>query len=137
MVDFPVTLVGLGAVAAAVVYYVATHSAAAKPPHPLDNQSVELQGGNGERVSHLAKDGELTEYVFEGTRTLYDCFQRCMRVSGDGDCLGVRGVPYKFMKYSEVEERFTAFGSGLIKLGIKPGQETFVGICPKNCIKCM
>ena len=71
----------------------------------------------------MAKDGKLTEYVFEGTRTLYDCFQRGMRVSGelnclkvvqlsivilligDGDCLGVRdppGGPYKFIKYSEV-----------------------------------
>ena len=45
MADFftdPATLVGLGAVAAAAVYYVATRPAAAKPPYPLDNQSVEL-----------------------------------------------------------------------------------------------
>lgn len=35
----------------------------------------------------------------------------------------------------KVEDRFTAFGSGLIKLGVKPGQETFVGIYAKNCIE--
>ena len=45
MADFftdPATLVGLGAVAAAAVYYVATRPAPLKPPYPLDNQSVEL-----------------------------------------------------------------------------------------------
>ena len=45
MADFfadPATLVGLGAVAAAAVYYVATRPAPSKPPYPLDNQSVEL-----------------------------------------------------------------------------------------------
>lgn len=141
MADFftdPATLVGLGAVAAAAVYYVATRPAPAKLPYPLDNQSVELLGGNGERVSHFAKDGKLLEYAFEDTRTLYDCFQRGIRISGDGDCLGVRDPPdgpYKFIKYSEVEDRFTAFGSGLIKLGVKPGQETFVGIYSKNSIE--
>ena len=45
MADFfadPATLVGLAAVAAAAVYYVATRPAPSKPPYPLDNQSVEL-----------------------------------------------------------------------------------------------
>ena len=38
----PATLVGLGAVAAAAAYYVATRPTPMKPPFPLDNQSVEL-----------------------------------------------------------------------------------------------
>ena len=45
MADFftdPATLVGLGAVAAGAVYYVATRPAPMKSPYPLDNQSVEL-----------------------------------------------------------------------------------------------
>ena len=45
MADFftdPATLVGLGTVAAAVAYYVATRPAPMKLPYPLDNQSVEL-----------------------------------------------------------------------------------------------
>jgi len=45
MADFfsdPATLVGLGAVAGAAVYYVATRPTPMKPPYPLDNQSVEL-----------------------------------------------------------------------------------------------
>ncbi|XP_065883666.1 long-chain-fatty-acid--CoA ligase 1-like [Dysidea avara] len=141
MADFftdPATLIGLGAVAAATAYYVATRPTPVKPPYPLENQSVELLGGSGERVSHLTKDGKLIEYMYEDTRTLYDGFQRGMRISGDGLCLGKReppNGPYKFIKYSEVEDQFTAFGSGLIKLGIKPGQESFIGIYTKNCIE--
>jgi len=38
----PATLIGLGAVAAATAYYVATRPTPVKPPYPLENQSVEL-----------------------------------------------------------------------------------------------
>ena len=52
----------------------------------------------------------------------------------DGPCLGWRGGPneeYIWLKYSEVEERATAFGAGLANLGIEPGQDSYVGIfCP-------
>lgn len=56
MADFftdPATLVGLGAVAAAAVYYVATRPAPAKLPYPLDNQSVELLVILGVERMHL------------------------------------------------------------------------------------
>ena len=52
----------------------------------------------------------------------------------DGPCLGWRYGPneeYIWLKYSEVEERATAFGAGLANLGIEPGQDSYVGIfCP-------
>ena len=61
MADFftdPATLVGLGAVAAAAVYYVATRPAPPKPPYPLDNQSVELLVGNsGHKLLSLTQSG--------------------------------------------------------------------------------
>ena len=38
---------------------------------------------DGVRMSYLCKDGELMEYLFEDTRTLYDVFQRGKRISGN------------------------------------------------------
>ena len=34
-------------------------------------------------MSHLVKDGNLLEYAFEDTKTLYEGFQRGMRASGE------------------------------------------------------
>ena len=56
----------------------------------------------------------------------------------DGGCLGWRGGAnndYIWLKYSEVEERARAFGAGLAKLGIEPGQESYVGIYCHNMVE--
>lgn len=101
---------------------------------PLDNQTVELPGG--ERVSHFAKDGNLLSYRFEDAKTLYEGFQRGKRESNDGPCLGWRESatgPYNWIKYSQVEERFLNFGAGLAQVGVPPGQETFIGLYGPNC----
>ena len=44
-------------------------------------------------------------------------------------------MEYVWLKYSEVEERAKAFGAGLAKLGIDPGQESFIGIYCHNTVE--
>ena len=55
----------------------------------------------------------------------------------DGPCLGERTGekgegPYEFLKYSEVLKKAHDFGSGLVQIGIPPGQKSHVGIYGKN-----
>ena len=51
-------------------------------------------------------------------QTLYDNFQQGLRLSRDKPCLGQRSPSgeYQFQTYAQVAERFTHFGSGLVKL---------------------
>ncbi|PIK39270.1 hypothetical protein BSL78_23893 [Apostichopus japonicus] len=101
----------------------------------IQNQTVELENSNGVRVSSLVKDGNLTTDYYEGVETLYDGFQRGLNISKTAPCLGWRpkpGEPYKWLSYEQVYARARLFGSGLIKNGFPPGQETFVGVYSSN-----
>lgn len=43
--------------------------------------------------------------------------------------------PYRWLTYSQVKDRAKAIGSGLIgRLGVKPGQNTFVGLFTQSGI---
>lgn len=131
----PATLTALAAVAAGAAWYISSRPSPVKPPIQLDNQSIELPGGERIRKSHFVKGDEPVSYRFEDARTLYEIFQRGKRESKDGCCLGWRGgsnKEYIWLKYSEVEERARAFGAGLVNLGIEPGQESYVGIYCHN-----
>ena len=62
----------------------------------------------------------------------------CLLRAGDGPCLGEREGPkgegpYRFIRYSEVLNRAHKLGAGLARLGIPPGQNSFVGIYSRNC----
>lgn len=53
----------------------------------------------------------------------------------DGDYLGWRpsdGEPYKWLKYSQVNDFAEQIGSALVHLGFEPAKETLVGIYAKN-----
>eukprot|EP00731_Ephydatia_muelleri_P024784 Em0016g1055a len=139
MLSDPATLVGLGAVAAGAAYYV-TRPTPIRFPVPLDNQSLELPGGERTRVSRLLKSTELISHCFEDATTMYGAFLRGKRVSNDGQCLGWRTSgtsPYQWINYSEVELRAHALGSGLKELKIATGQGAFVGIYAQNCVEWM
>ncbi|XP_003390218.1 PREDICTED: long-chain-fatty-acid--CoA ligase 5-like [Amphimedon queenslandica] len=102
----------------------------------MEEQSILLPGG--ERISHLCQNGELLCYRFEDAQTLYEAFQCGKGFSNDGNCLGWRedsNSPYQWISYSKVEERFMNFGSGLSKIGVAAGQETFLGVFSPNCIE--
>ncbi|XP_019856159.1 PREDICTED: long-chain-fatty-acid--CoA ligase 1-like [Amphimedon queenslandica] len=132
----PSLLVGLGLVAAGAIYYLASRRERERISVPIDNQSIELPGGV--RISRYCVNEELLAYKYEDSRTLYEAFMRGKRVSNDGHCLGWRETktsPYQWLTYSEVEERFMNFGSGLSKIGVAAGQETFLGVYSSNCIE--
>ncbi|XP_070575903.1 long-chain-fatty-acid--CoA ligase 6-like [Ptychodera flava] len=103
--------------------------------HDLNRQSVELTGDEHVRISPLCTDGQILEYYFEDARTTPEALRRGARVSSNGPFLGFRPGPedpYQWLTYDQVLERVNNFGSGLIKLGYKPGQSTFVGIYSQN-----
>ncbi|XP_059168586.1 long-chain-fatty-acid--CoA ligase 1-like [Physella acuta] len=104
----------------------------------LNNQTKILKGPDkatdGARISSTCVDNKLVS-VHQDVTTMYDSFQRGVRISGDKPCLGWKpspDKPYQWLTYNEVNERVTAFGSGLVSLGLKPQNETRVGLYAQN-----
>ncbi|CAL1273031.1 unnamed protein product [Larinioides sclopetarius] len=124
-----------GAAAVATSFYMSTLPPPLTPNVDLNKQSKELPGPEKARTSRFYPDGKLLEYCFEDARTLYQILHRGAKISNNGPCLGWRPAKdssYVFMTYNEVLERVKHFSSGLIHFGMKPGQETFVGIYSQN-----
>ena len=100
-------------------------------------QSKPYKGGDESiRVSAmLGEDCELIEKLYDGVHTLYDSFQRGLRLAHGQPFMATRlpGQPFVFRTYGEIAERINNFGSGLINRGFISGQGTFIGIASKNC----
>ncbi|XP_070545515.1 long-chain-fatty-acid--CoA ligase 5-like isoform X2 [Ptychodera flava] len=127
--------VAIGTVAGILVYYYATRPKPVTPPFDVQHQSIELPDTDHVRRSPFCKDGELVKQFFDDVTTLYDGFQRGIRESRNGPCLGHRpgpGQPYVWISYKEVEQRAASFGSALLHKGCKPGPETLIGVYSKN-----
>uniref|UniRef100_A0A3B5MEI6 Arachidonate--CoA ligase n=1 Tax=Xiphophorus couchianus TaxID=32473 RepID=A0A3B5MEI6_9TELE len=97
------SLLGLGALASLTVYWLLTRPQPVRPPCDLQAQSVAVGGDPSCRRSALLKDDNLLEFYYDDIRTVYEMFQRGLRISGDGPCLGYRkpGQPYEWISYSE------------------------------------
>ncbi|KAF3695949.1 Long-chain-fatty-acid--CoA ligase 1 [Channa argus] len=128
------SLLGLGALASLTAYWLVTRPRPMRPPCDLQVQSVAVNGDPSCRRSALLKDDSLLDFYYEDTRTVYDMFQRGLKISGNGPCLGTRkpGQPYKWISYTEVAERAQVLGSGLLAKGCQPNPEQFVGIFAQN-----
>lgn len=101
------------------------------PPNP---QSVEVEGTDGARRS--AVTSEIISRQFRDVTTVYEGFLRGMSVSDNGPCLGTwdkNSMQYTWLTYSQVHERATHIGAGLVALGCEPSQKTFIGIYGPNC----
>uniref|UniRef100_A0A8C1W601 Long-chain-fatty-acid--CoA ligase n=1 Tax=Cyprinus carpio TaxID=7962 RepID=A0A8C1W601_CYPCA len=125
-------LVFLFSLAAVALVHLNTRPKPLQPPTDLNQQTVGIVGGA--RRTALLKDDNLISYLYEDAQTLYDVFQRGLRVSGNGPCLGYRkkGQPYQWLRYKQVSDRAVFLGSGLIHRGQKPSQESFIGIFAQN-----
>ncbi|KAJ0019436.1 hypothetical protein NQD34_007005 [Periophthalmus magnuspinnatus] len=128
------SLLGLGALASVTAYWLVTRP---RPMHPivdLQAQSVAVNGDPCCRRSALLKDDKLLDFYFEDTKTWYDMFQRGLRISDGGPCLGYRkpGQPYEWISYTEVAEQAQLLGSGLLAKGCLPNSSQFVGIFAQN-----
>ncbi|XP_056264551.1 long-chain-fatty-acid--CoA ligase 1a isoform X2 [Pseudoliparis swirei] len=127
-------LMGMGAFAAVTTYWFATRQKALKPPYNLGLQSVEMPGGERARRSALNDSDEHMTHYYNDARTLYEVFQRGLRESNDGPCLGSRkpNQPYEWQSYSEVVDRAENVGSALLHKGHSRTGDKFIGIFSQN-----
>ncbi|KHN80059.1 Long-chain-fatty-acid--CoA ligase 5 [Toxocara canis] len=107
-----------------------------KPIVKLSSQSRLLPDGS--RIAACLHSDQLLCYNFEDARTIHEAVRRGLRQSNNGPMLGYRirkadgSEPYAWLTYGEVIDQSIDLAYGLIKLGIAPGQETFIGIYAKN-----
>ncbi|KAJ6667960.1 hypothetical protein lerEdw1_016281 [Lerista edwardsae] len=97
------TLVGIGAFAAVVAYWLANRPKAVKPPCDLQMQSEEVQGWDGARKSVIGDSTQLLTHYYDDARTMYEVFRRGFNISENGPCLGSRkpNQPYQWLSYKE------------------------------------
>uniref|UniRef100_A0A8C2ZGK4 Long-chain-fatty-acid--CoA ligase n=1 Tax=Cyclopterus lumpus TaxID=8103 RepID=A0A8C2ZGK4_CYCLU len=86
------------------------------------------------KTALLEDNNNLMSYYHADATTIYEVFQRGLRVSGNGPCLGYRkpGRPYQWLKYKQVSDRAEHLGSGLLHRGLKPNADTLIGIFAQN-----
>jgi len=131
---------GLAAAGAAVLggaLYYYLNGSEKRGPSVIDykNQTREVPGSNGARISCLNKTDKLFSYYYEDATTLYELFLKAQKLSNDGDYLGWKpseSEPFKWLKYSQVGEIAQQIGSAFIHFGLEPAKENFVGIFAKN-----
>jgi len=94
----------------------------------------------GTRPLYTTGKSEIDDRVYS---TFYEGFQVGKDIAyqrGDGKCLGFRAnreSDYEWISYNDAECAATEIGSGLIQLGEKHGQETFIGIYAVNSVEWM
>ncbi|XP_037554161.1 long-chain-fatty-acid--CoA ligase 1a [Nematolebias whitei] len=126
---------GMGAFAAITTYWFATRPKALKPPCDLGLQSLEISDGERARRSVLNDDdSDFMTHYYSDARTLYEVFQRGLRVSNNGPCLGSRkpNQPYEWQTYREVVDRAENIGSALLHKGHSHTGDKFIGIFSQN-----
>nr|XP_046233496.1 long-chain-fatty-acid--CoA ligase 5 [Scatophagus argus]XP_046233498.1 long-chain-fatty-acid--CoA ligase 5 [Scatophagus argus] len=126
-------IISLLALAAATLFYLNTRPSPVRSPIDLNHQSVGIK--DGARKSALLEDNNnLLSYFYDNAKTIYEVFQRGLKVSGNGPCLGYRkpGRPYQWLKYRQVSDRAEHLGSGLLHRGLKPNTDTLIGIFAQN-----
>ncbi|KAH9512975.1 Long-chain-fatty-acid--CoA ligase 5 [Bulinus truncatus] len=90
---------------------------------------------DGVRMSRMCTENKLVSVPDDDVKTVYEAFQNGLRQSGDKPCLGFKpkpDEPYKWLTYKEVHARIAHFGSGLVHMGLKPCNDTRVGIYSQN-----
>ncbi|XP_013907467.1 PREDICTED: long-chain-fatty-acid--CoA ligase 6 isoform X1 [Thamnophis sirtalis] len=128
------TLVGIGAFAAIIAYWLVNRPKAVKPPCDLLKQSEEIEGRNSARRSVIGDNAHLLTHYYDDARTMYEVFRRGFNISENGPCLGFRksNQPYQWLSYKEVAERAEALGSGLLQKGCKSSPNQFIGVFAQN-----
>lgn len=132
------TLAAAGAAVAGGALYYYLNSGAPKPLSIIDykNQTREVAGRtDGARISTMNKTDKLYSYYYEDAQTLYELTLKARKLSNDGDYLGWKTsstTPFKWLKYSEVNDIAEQIGSAFVHFGLEAAKETFIGIFAKN-----
>ncbi|XP_028991187.1 long-chain-fatty-acid--CoA ligase 5 [Betta splendens] len=126
-------VISLLAVAAATLFYLNTRPSPVRSPIDLQRQSLGIKDG-ARKTALLEDNNNLISYYYDNAKTIYELFQRGLKVSGNGPCLGYRkpGRPYQWLKYKQVSDRAEHLGSGLLHKGLKPNPDTLIGIFAQN-----
>uniref|UniRef100_A0A8D3A224 Arachidonate--CoA ligase n=1 Tax=Scophthalmus maximus TaxID=52904 RepID=A0A8D3A224_SCOMX len=127
-------IISLFAVAAATLFYLNSRPAPLRTPADLKRQTLGVKVSVARKTALLKGNNNLIRYCYDDATTLYEVFQRGLKVSGNGPCLGHRkpGRPYQWLKYRQVSDRAEHLGSGLLHRGLKPNTDTFIGIFAQN-----
>ncbi|PRD34860.1 UNVERIFIED_CONTAM: Acsl5 [Trichonephila clavipes] len=103
------------------------------------HRRVFLKNSGGARKSKLVSSGNTIEFMFEDTKTLCDVLQRGCRISDNGRSYGWRNsvsdTSYTWINYKQFIKRAENFSSGLLKIRLKQGQSTYVGIYSSSCLE--
>ncbi|XP_040200585.1 long-chain-fatty-acid--CoA ligase 6 isoform X2 [Rana temporaria] len=128
------TILGLGAFATVIAFWLASRPKAVKPPCNLLMQSKELEAGDGARHSVLGDGPKLLTHYYDDAMTMYEVFQRGLHISENEPCLGSRkpNQPYEWLSYKEVTNRAEWLGSGLLYQGCKASTDQFIGVFAQN-----
>ncbi|XP_035514959.1 long-chain-fatty-acid--CoA ligase 5 [Morone saxatilis] len=126
-------IISLFALAAATLFYLNTRPSPLRSPVDLNCQTLGIKDG-ARKTALLEDNNNLMSYYYNDAKTLYEVFQRGLKVSGNGPCLGYRkpGRPYQWLKYRQVADRAEHLGSGLLQKGLKPNPDNFIGIFAQN-----
>uniref|UniRef100_A0A146V8A4 Long-chain-fatty-acid--CoA ligase n=1 Tax=Fundulus heteroclitus TaxID=8078 RepID=A0A146V8A4_FUNHE len=125
--------ISLIAVGVATLFYLNARPSPLRSPADLKRQTLGVKDG-ARKTALLEDNNNLMSYLYNDAKTLYEVFQRGLRVSGNGPCLGYRkpGKPYQWLKYKQVSDRAQHLGSGLLHKGLMPSSQTFIGIFAQN-----
>uniref|UniRef100_A0A672H7R0 Long-chain-fatty-acid--CoA ligase n=1 Tax=Salarias fasciatus TaxID=181472 RepID=A0A672H7R0_SALFA len=120
------------ALGVATLYLLSTRPSPLRSPADLNCQSVGIKDG-ARKTALVEGNNNLMAYLYSDAKTLYEVFQRGLRISGNGPCLGYRkqGKPYQWLKYKQVK-RAEHLGSGFLHKGLQPNSDTFIGIFAQN-----
>lgn len=126
-------IISLFAVAAATLFYLNSRPSPLRTYVDLKCQTVGIKDG-ARKAALMEDNNNLLSFYYDNAKTLYEVFQRGLKVSGNGPCLGYRkpGRPYRWLKYKQVSDRAEHLGSGLLHRGLKPGPDTLIGIFAQN-----
>ncbi|XP_068161272.1 long-chain-fatty-acid--CoA ligase 5 [Antennarius striatus] len=126
-------IISLLAVAAAMIFYLNTRPNPLRSPFDLRQQTLGIKDG-ARKTALLEDNNNLLSFCYDDAKTMYEVFQRGLKVSGNGPCLGYRkpGRPYQWLKYKQVSDRAEHLGSGLLHKGLKPNSDTFIGVFAQN-----
>ncbi|KAK8799732.1 hypothetical protein WA158_006280 [Blastocystis sp. Blastoise] len=92
----------------------------------------------------MSKKHTLVSKPFPEVETLYDCFQRGLKISADEPCYGYRQKnekgecgDYFWYTYEEIFEKVKNYGAGIISLNLAPEKFGYksIGVYCKNCIE--
>lgn len=100
-------------------------------PSPV---SLPVNGVETHRQSIFHADQNILSSTKDAIKTVCHLFEEGLSINPNGKLFGYRegNTPYQWIGWTKADKMIKDFRRGLVKLGQKPGQDTFLGIFAKN-----